>query len=250
MRWQSILLITLIILLAVISPGYPDLGKPNIHAVCSIKLKDGKTVEGIILVGTGGYQKYVHTNGFYIIVNENYKIPVLLSIDFRGIEPHKGTIYFSETNVSRFNLSSTPRVYYLQDITPQLFYFDDTTVNETKSTEKDTTSPILARTITHNIRYLMLDYIPLYTEIPREYYLYNEYKKLSPNKPLKIPLINIEKFELLAQPSDKWLKQIAAKEKQWLKDIQEGTDYNPPVWFHNIIKEKEAFKDFFKPWDY
>lgn len=231
------------------------MGLPDIQAVCRITLKDGKTVDGILLVGKGGYQRYLDTNGFYIIAENppygHLKRAVLFNLRFQWIMPFKGKAKQGGSTSTNPTLANNPRVYYLHDITSKNYYTDDTKIKETLKQEKS--RQILKRKITHDLIYELLDYIPVYPELPDVIHLKSGYQQKKAITPIGIPVIQIEKFEILRNPPRKWLDDIAEKTRTW--DQKYGTCDDCVLlveWYHELVKKAKSQREYvegaFKPW--
>jgi len=62
----------------------------------------------------------------------------------------------------------------------------------------------------------------------------------------------VERFELVLEPSQKWIDQITSAASEWTKkhQLEENFEVPPPDWFHQIRQEKEKYENYFKPWDF
>jgi len=229
-------------------------GLSDVLSVCKIELRDGRTIEGVVWVAQGGYNRYYDTNGFYIRLNPKTEKIVLFNTDFYAIQPYKGIVELSPTEKSGWGLSAkkkdwfeNPRIYYLHDITSERYQ----TANATELTVTADTldsSIVLKRDIVHHNVYELLDYIPVFTEVPRDLYL----GQVISLQPLRVSTKDVERFELVLEPSQKWLDQIASAAAEWTRkhQLEENFEVPFPTWFHQIMKEKEKYKDLFKPWDF
>ena len=227
---------------------------PDVLSVCKIELRDGKTIEGIIIVGQGGYNRYYDTNGFYLMLNQKIEKVLLFNPDFYAIQPYKGIVELSPTEKSGWGPAAkkkgwfeNPKIYYLHDITSEkLQGLDFTEVKVTADTLGS--SIVLKRDIVHHIYYELLDYIPVFEEVPRDLYLGQDISI----QPLKVSTRDVERFELVLEPSQKWLDQITSALGEWTKKRQQEENFEVPSpdWFHQIRREKEKYKDFFKPWNF
>jgi len=232
MQKKFIIIIGLLILLINLNC---DFGIFDMQAVCKIKLKNGDIINGFIVIGKGGYQKYYKTNGF-CSVSKKYNSPALFSVDFESINLVKRKFYRT-THSSSF--SKRDKLYYLKDIT--------STRLEVK--EKRDSLNILHRDIIIRNKYKLLDYIPIYTILPEGLWLDRD----NINQIVKVPIETVEYFELLKQPTEKIVSLIKNREK--LFNIKHNTppiDGNPrfpPVWFHNIVEDKSK-ENRFKKWSY
>jgi len=171
---------------------------PDVLSVCKIELRDGKAIEGVILVAQGGYNRYYDTNGFYLVLNQKMVKVVLFNTDFYAIQPYKGIVELSPTSKTGWGLAAkkkgwfeTPKIYYLHDITSEkLKGLDFTEVKVTADTLDSTI--MLKRDIVHHNAYELLDYIPVFTEVPRDLYLGQDISI----QPLRVYTKDVERFEL------------------------------------------------------
>ena len=74
-------------------------------------------------------------------------------------------------------------------------------------------------------------------------------------KPILVPMIQVEKFELLRDPPQKWLDDIAEKTRTWAKKYGTCDDCVLLVeWYHELVKkpkeERRYFEEMFKKWIY
>jgi len=222
-----------------------DLGLPDVQAICKVELKDGRTIEGVILVAKGGYQRYLDTNGFLLIVDKIQKA-VLFNTDFYAIRPYEGVVERSPHNRSGWGpWFKNPKVYYLRDVTSK--YYGDFKQTEIKE-QVDTANSLLVlkRDIIHHVEYELLPYIPIFPKVPEELFLRGKVKSI---KPLHVDVRDIQRFELVWEPSQKWIAQISAVKDKWIK-THDTFEVVFPVWFHQVIKEKERYKKLFKPWEF
>jgi len=242
-----------------------DLGKPDLHALCRVTLKDGTIIDGAILAAKGGYQRYWDVNGFYITArtsssDEGFKRAELFDLDFRALEPWTGRKLHANSSSSSPNIAdSNPKAYYLEDITSQAWINGERKVDECLIPEHSGEVQILSRTITHSFVYRLLDSVPVFTEIPDVVFLdrrvmdsLSESLEMTPVRPKLIPVKEIQKFELVTEPSQSWLASIEKKTTWLTNEIskQEGWEYQLPTWYHEIVKTPEYFQPEFKPWDF
>jgi hypothetical protein len=240
-----------------------DLGNPDLQALCRVTLNDGTVLEGAMLAAKGGYQRYWDVNGFYITEKpvsaaSDFKLPVLLDLDFLALEPWTGRRYFASGAVGGFNyLGRKPVVYFLEDVTSRELYADETKIAERVEPAKEGAPGVLRRTITTANIYVLHDSLPIFTEIPDGVYLdprvregLSEYMKVAPAEVKRVPLRDIAKFELLAKPPQAWLEAIAVKTARLQKALAKCAEceYLFPVWYHEIVKAPEEYRPLFKPW--
>lgn len=229
-------------------------GLSDVLSVCKIELRDGKTIEGVIIVAHGGYNRYYDTNGYYLVLNQKIEKVVLFSTDFYAIQPYKGIVELSPNSKTGWGLEAkkkgwfeTPKIYYLHDIS--LEKLQGMNFTEVKATADTLDSKILLkRDIVHHNVYELLDYIPVFTEVPRDLYLGQDISI----EPLRVYTKDVERFELVLEPSQKWIDQINSGVSEWTKkhQVEENFEVPLPDWFHQIRQEKEKYKVFFKPWDF
>ncbi len=66
-------------------------------------------------------------------------------------------------------------------------------------------------------------------------------------KEVHIPISKIDRFQLILEPSEKWLTQIENArieiEKEYVNN--QNPDEPNPQWWHNLIKNMEYFKENF-----
>ncbi len=256
MHRTFILSFVFLLIIPVIS--HADMGLQDVQAVCKIELKNGKTIEGVMLVARGGYNRHHDTNGFYVVINNETVKVVLFNTDFYAIQPYKGIVENSPTKKSGWGLTwkrqgelENTKTYYLKDIS-SLHYpsFDQTEIKETTDTVKiDPTDSLilLKRDIVHHIACELLDYVPIFPEVPPELFL----DAVGSNMELRIATKEIERFELVWEPSQKWLDQISNVTQTWIETHRDKVEaLIPPVWFHEMMKEKDNYKDSFKHWEF
>jgi hypothetical protein len=227
---------------------------PDVLSVCKIELRDGKTIEGVIIVAQGGYNRYYDTNGFYLVLNQKIEKVLLFNPDFYAIQPYKGIVELSPTSKTGWGLAAkkkgwfeNPKIYYLHDITLEKYQgLNETEVKVIADTLDS--SIVLKRDIVHHIAYELLDYIPVFTEVPRDLYLGQDISI----QPLRVYTKDVERFELVLEPSQKWIDQITSAASEWTKkhQLEENFEVPPPDWFHQIRQEKEKYENYFKPWDF
>lgn len=240
--YRKVIPLLLVVLLA--TSSYADLGLFDVQSICKATLKNGNIIEGFILIGSGGHKKYYDTNGFYIVADNKFKDAVLFNIDFKAIEPFKGTVYTADGSHSWGSWFKNPKVYYLRDVTSRKYQYKQTEITEKVFGKNNN---ILKRDIIHHMEYELIEHIPIYTQLPKELYLNSENISV---KPILLNVNDIERFELIREPSRHWIEQISKVENAWKKAHPDETEETmPPNWFHKIIKD-EAFKDLFKPWEY
>ena len=236
-------IIMLILLIASFVNLSCDMGIFDLQAVCKITLKSGEIINGFIVVGKGGYLNYYDTNGFYWTTNQNTK-PALFNIESKSFELHTGKIIREYGYSSPGYWFKNVQVYYLKDISSKKYWN-----NRIEIIEKVDSLNVLSRDIVHHNEYKLLNYIPVYLNLPESLYL----ERGDDVTFEKIYLDSIEIFELVREPSKEIIENIKEFEtkldNKYNKQPHEGDDFYPPVWFHDIIKKKENAK-LFKKWVY
>ncbi|KJR41269.1 secreted protein [Candidatus Magnetoovum chiemensis] len=225
---------------------YADMGKPSVQALCRITLNSGGAVEGFIFLGRGGYQRYIDTNGF-LIIHDTEKVKginqiIFFNLNLNAVEPYNLRIY-DLNGVSAVNgLRDSIKIYYLQDVTIAKNYKGDI---ENVKIDKHSVPPTMTKTITHESVYELLDYVPIHRKLPDIIHLENS-EQLE-IKPEKIPVKNIKRFELLKEPSKKWLDMISSKESTWNDKYGNCDDCVLMVeWYHVLARldENDAYRDY------
>jgi len=221
------------IILLIFTSGKPvrfdlDLGLSEIQAVCKVTLKDGKTIEGFITFGNGGYDYKYRRHGFCRIHESGRK--KIIPFDFS------------------FNLLSYYRYGKHQIGTKKLYYAENITqgpiLRESQFNEKQKTLTI---TKTDVEKYQLSDEMVMYKKIPIDLYL--AYKENNESERITIKMNEIKSVELLKTPSKNSIELIKrAREKQIKAEKEDGywTDYQQPVWLHEIIMNKEEVDYFSK----
>lgn len=246
-------LICLFFLLSVMPVSSFADGLSDVLSVCKIELKDGKTIEGIVWVAQGGYNRYYDTNGFYIRPNPKTEKVVLFNPDFYAIQPQNGIVELSPTQKTRWGFAAKkkdffekPQIYYLHDVTSTRYQAANA-VSVTAAADTLDSLIVLKRDIIQHNVYELMDYIPVFPEVPREWYVGGDITV----QPLRVYTIDVERLELVSEPSQKWLDQINSTVNEWTKKHQELENFEVPlpVWFHQVIQEKEKYKNLFKSWE-
>ena len=232
-----------------------DLGLPCVQAVCEVSLEDGTKVEGVVLVATGGYLLKFDNYGFLLIVEQpqeegivgptTIERAVLFNLRFHAFQPYTGIIERSPRSRSGpGRWFHDPKAYFLRDVTYKTYFSNNF---EIKSEYDSTDVPLLLRRdlIDHRV-YELLDYVPIYTRVPEELYLT---RKIESVKELRMKVENIRRFELVSEPSQKWLDEIAMIEKTY-KETHGMFEVLLPTWWHDVVKKQEDYKDLFKKWTF
>lgn len=231
-------LILLIVFTTSLIVSRADLGAPTIQAVCRISLINGETFEGFIVLGQGGYQG-IWANGFYFEQGENYKNPVLFSLESKTIEKTDEKAYYVNNGIrQRMRFRNNQKFYYMQwERTPSI-----NNPKEINIKSNDTATYLTINTKLEK-KYKLQDTINLYLELPSSTHL-----SWSKNvRTISISVKDILKFEFLENPSDYWIAKI--KEKT----IKANEIYNSPdssgdfwaaLWYHEIIKDDKLYEEY------
>lgn len=219
--------IFLSILLLIFTSGKPvdfDLGLPEIQAVCKVTLNDGKTIEGFITFGTGGYDYMYRRHGFCRL-HENGEREII-SYDF----PFKLSSYYRYGN----HQTGTKKLYYAENIV------QGTGMGKHTKKEFNEKEGTLTVTKTDVEKYRLLDEMVMYKKIPLDLFL--AYKENNESEKVTIKMNEIKSIELLKNPSTSSLEIIKkARERQSKAEEEDEywVDYQPPVWYHEIITDQE-----------
>jgi len=222
-----------------------DMGIFDLQAVCKVTLLNGKIINGFIVVGSGGYLQSYDTNGFYWTTEQNKK-PALFNIESKSFELQTGKIIRENGSSGPGRWFKNVRIYYLKDISGELY----SRFNQHREIAESVDSlNVLNRDIIYHNSYKLLDYIPIYLTLPENLFL----ERYDKNDFEKVYLDSIESIELVRQPSQEIIKEINECENKLKERYNqppfEGDGFYPPVWFHDIIKEKENAR-LFKKWIY
>ncbi|TXD48488.1 MULTISPECIES: hypothetical protein [unclassified Polaribacter] len=196
-----------------------DLGAPEIQAVCKVTLNDGKTIEGFITFGTGGYEYKYRPNGFCF--KHDNGIKQLILYDFK------------------FNLSNLDSYASYRNGTSKLYYVENISKSyqQKPKTEFDEENSTLTITKTDIEKYRLLEQMTIYKKLPLD--LSVGYGSDEQNGKTTIGVNQIKSIELLKKPSKRSLEIIkTARNKQSEKE-EEWIDYQAPVWYHEIITDQE-----------
>lgn len=213
--------IILLIFTSEISTNF-DLGAPEIQAVCKVTLLDGNTIEGFITFGSGGAEYTYRPHGFCFAHANGTKQLILYNLNFSSFNPNKFGSY----------RDGTSKLYYVEHISDRNY--------EQLKTDYDEKSKTLKVTKTATKTYRLSEEMTIYKKLPDD--LYVGYSSDEFNGKMKIPMAQIMSVELLNQPSQKSLNIIetARKNQRDREKTEEWVDYQPPVWYHEIITDKET----------
>jgi hypothetical protein len=215
-----------------------DMGDPTIQAVCKVTLTNGESAEGYIVLGNGGYFG-IWTNGFYFEQGENYKHPVLFSLAFKSIEKTASNTYEVNTGIEGgLNFKQNVKFFYMEWVpTPS--------ISKSPKINYIANDSSTYLTVVTNLekKYKLLDTLSLCLELPKSTYL-NAKENV---KQKKIAVKDIIKFELVDNPSGKWISEITDKTKN-AQELYGGTDSSGDFWaaswYHDIIKDEVLFKQY------
>ncbi|MDG5493234.1 hypothetical protein [Psychroserpens sp. SPM9] len=198
-----------------------DLGAPEIQAVCKVTLNDGKIIEGFITFGAGGYEYKYRTHGFCFEHDNGTK--QLILYDFK----------FNLSNLDSYasHRNETSKLCYVENISARHLQQPKTEFDEEKNT--------LTITKTEVAKYRLLEQMPIYTKLPLD--LFVAYSSDEQNGKTTIEVNQIKSIELLKKPSKELLDIIENARKKQIENHKEDewVDYQPPVWYHEIITNQE-----------
>lgn len=209
-----------------------DLGIPTIQAICKISLKNGKEVQGFILVSRGGYGQKYHPNGFcFVHENGNYQL-LLFNLDFAIFTPNDYGSHRGGTSQLKYAQSTTfPR-------SPEV----SVTVKEIEKED------ILERKILEIERFRLLSHVSVFKELPLSLHLIESGANLE--DVMKIAVEDIVSFELVKEPSEFWRDDIKSRrdalQKKMIEDEKAGmgwVDYMEPAWYHEIVKDEKQYNE-------
>ncbi|GGZ76231.1 hypothetical protein [Algibacter mikhailovii] len=199
-----------------------DLGAPEIQAVCKVILNNGKTIEGFITFGTGGYEYKYRPHGFCFEQDNGRKQLILYNFKFN----------LSNLDAYASHRNGTSKLLYVENVSKR-----DYPKNKTEFEEESKTLTI---TKTDVEKYILLDEMVIYKKIPTDLYL--AYKENNESEKVTIKMNEIKSIELLKSPSKNSLEMIKkARERQSKSEEEDGywVDYLAPVWYHEIINNQE-----------
>ena len=223
-----------------------DLGLPDVQAICRVELTDGTTIEGVILVATGGYITSLDLNGF--LLTDGYKeVPVFFKPDFYAIRPWEAVVEgIMEERSLKFHFPDEKEkieVYFLKNATSK--HYPQRTEKREKTFEIDSMK-LIDRTYIRHEAIELLPYITVYPRVPDELWLRLEIRSV---KPLIIPTRKIRRFQLLWYPSEKWLKQIDEVKRKWM-ETHDTFEVVYPLWFHEVARNPIEYQSMFYPHRY
>ena len=254
-----------VLFLCVIPFTFADLGHSTVYAVCRITMRDGSVKEGVLRIAAGGYEKQLHSNGFYFEFNGQLYAVDLFSPSFRSIDFRSGEVIYDpapEDGGTSFP-DAKGTLYYLRTL-PMEHYFQDARQDALKKSPSGSSAIVLDRTITQRHRYLLTDYIPVFFTIPTQNLdmeadmlpLLPAEKRPKPDavspRVTNIPLAQIAKLELLPSPASRWTTEIRRRLDQQNAEYEKQglEEWLLPVWFHQIQPGKEEYEYYkgFESW--
>jgi len=221
-------LLTIILIFAALM-AKADLGPPSIQAICRVTTSDGKTYEGFVTLIIGGLHG-IHQNGFYLYEDDHYNWTVFFDYEFNKLERTGKTKYRIGTFVP-----DAKEIYFLACVWDKDNYW----LTETKQKTREKNENFLITKTVIQRKYMMLDTLPLFTELPK--YLHLDYKDNN-LKRFNIPMRDIVSFEVVLQPTGSLLNEIEKKRKICFAEPDPTGDFVEPTWVHELIKQPAALK--------
>ena len=221
---MRIFIILILLIFTSEKPINIDLGAPEIQAVCKVTLNDGKIIEGFITFGSGGYEGKYRPNGFCFEHDNGTKQLILYGFKFN----------LSNLDSYASYRNGTSKLCYIENISARYLQQPKTEFDEEKNT--------LTITKTEVAKYKLLQQMPIYTKLPLG--LTVQYSSDEQNGKITIEVNQIKSIKLLKKPSEKSLEIIenARKKKRESEKEEASVDYQPPVWYHEIVQDKKQVK--------
>lgn len=146
---MRILILSIILIFTSTNPKNIDLGAPEIQAVCKVTLNDGKTIEGFITFGNGGYVSNYRNHGFCLLDENGSKKLILYNFSFS----------LANLNNYKSYQNGTASLCYVENLTPQS--------SPKQKTEFDYQGNILTKTTstTDIEKYKLMDEMIIFKEI-------------------------------------------------------------------------------------
>lgn len=209
--------------------AYADLGDPTIQAVCRVTLINGKTHEGLIVIGVGGYQG-IWMNGFYLA--GDYGGPLFFTLDFNRLVRNSDASYQPfDCDGKKIHLDSHDKPVKLHFLEKM-----GNTAVEVKSVTEGQGTYLVNRS---EIKYKMLRTLTIITDLPYHLYLPgSDDDAFAKSKKLAIPTDQIAIFELLREPPTHWLELIEKKRKEGERKLKDAEDYMEPAWYHEVLRNR------------
>lgn len=259
-----------ILMIMIPSCIWADLGIPDVHAICRIEMEDGRAIEGVLLVGIGGWQEYLDTSGFLVIskkleeYNENDPFTLKLGLDrtgwppvanmqaelfsdeFYAYMPNDGRSFkYPPGSGARRSSGGWARrdqkIYYVQDVTSQKYQVNHR--GEAIEAYGADSCVVIKKAVTRHVEYRLIQYIPVYPRIPPSLFIHHGDPGF-----VKVAVDSVVSFEFVLEPSQEWLDRIDAARREWSED-QDTFEVLFPVWMHEVFKDRERYGNIrFKPW--
>lgn len=208
---------------------------PILYAICSVKLTNGDSHEGIIRLSGGDCRIWM--NGFRI--DDVTQGPTyFFSLDFNKLifKPEGGIEVWLSGRIGpgQSSRSKRPKLFFLQ--------WEGYQDKSRQELVTDTTGTYLLETWNYLSKYKVLDEITIFTELTDYLFLTRpEDKDFEKYKKIRVPLSQVVSIELLSTPSKKWLNYIEKKRKSNPCYIKVCEDYYEPSWYHEALADKEQY---------
>lgn len=216
--------IPIVLLLVALKTFYKpaDLGVPTIQAVCKVTMINGTSKEGFISFGFGGFFYKYRPDGFCYLYEDGSREFIPYNFKFRLID------------ANNLNQKRKGKLYYIKNLSQSYI--------EAPKAKYDEQSKILTLTKTEVEKYQFFEEMVLYTKIPLDLHVGEDADE--ENGAITIKVNQIRSVELLREPSKRAIELIKkAREKQRkMNEEEEWVDYQEPVWYHEIINNKEMVK--------
>ena len=102
---------------------------------------------------------------------------------------------------------------------------------------------LLTKETVYRRAYRILSYIPVYLSVPMRHGL-----KQEPHGDMDVEISDIDKFQFILNPSQKWLDEI----KEAMKEMRSYYCDECPglVWMHEVFKDRRKYSYIFKQYEY
>lgn len=217
-------------LLCFSGPADADLGDPTIQAVCRVTLINGKTHEGYIVIGVGGYDG-IWMSGFYLAGDYGDRFS---SLNFNRL------VRNSDSSYQPFDCDGQKIYYDTNGRAVRLHFLEKVGYSgvEVKSVTEGQETYLVNRT---EIKYRMLRTLTILTDLPYHLYLPgSDDEGFAKSKKIAIPIDQIASFELLREPPKQWLALIEKKRKEGERKLKDAEDYIEPAWYHEILRDRKS----------
>ena len=209
---------------------------PVIYAVCRIKLLNGNSKEGFIGI-SGTDCVGVWMNGFHF-ESAKQSTNYFLTLEFRKliVSPDLGIRVISNDGRSDTqNLPKSAKLLFLQ--------WAGNGSDGKESTE--VAGSFTRKPGVPESNYQMFHRLTVFGRLTDYLYLPDPSDKgFRKYKRIKIPLNLVTSIELLRTPPRKWLAYIKQKRRTNPCYVKEDCeDYMEPEWYHEILADKEKYKD-------